>query len=584
MRICMRLAPFFCALVVAAGPALAAGKSQTKRGASSRARAAQLREQGLKAVADGREDDALRAFGLAVEADPKEEVSHHEIGKIFFRRGQAQEAIAHFRAAVKLQPKDMSAWYDLAYAQRSVQAYPEAADAYRHYVALSPDDPDGYYGLAESLRQSNHPGEAIAAYEQYLGKEKRESEQKWVQRAKERIAELQPQADAEAQKKAEAEAQRKAEADTKAEAEARKKAEADAEAQKKKEESAAAAAAAAVPMPAPVDATNAAPTSATSSAAGVESTAAAAGTRVIVHGRNGAVVKVAPPGAVDPAAKIAEGDSAFAAKDFRIALYAYQDAIMADPKNVAARTKAGTVYAKMGHDPEAMEQWNRALALDPSNQEAQEGLAAAQARRAARQAPSSGTTIVTVTPPAAAAATATPGNTTSATAASAPSPTGAPAVNNALTALTAVPAASTGPAPSFAPPPSVATGVDESAARQHYSAGVALMRDRKYDAAITELDQAIVLRPGYANALIARGSARISLGRFPEAAQDYGAARAADPTLAAPLFGLAEAYRQMGESGKAIEMYRAFAESNAADAQANLKAYARQTADSLSRK
>jgi tetratricopeptide (TPR) repeat protein len=579
----MRLAPFLCALAVAAGPALGASKSRTKQG-SSRARAAQLREQGLKAVADGREDDALRAFGLAVEADPKEEISHHEIGKIFFRRGQTQEAIAHFRAAVKLQPKDMSAWYDLAYAQRSVQAHPEAADAYRHYVALSPEDPDGYYGLAESLRQSNHPGEAIAAYQEYLGKEKRESEQKWVQRAKERIVELQPQADAEAQKNAEAEAQKKAEADAKADAEARKKAEAEAQAQKKRDEAAAAAAAAAL-VPAPTVAMNAAPSSPTSSATPVETTAGA-GTRVIVHGANGTVAKVLAPGAVDPAAKIAEGDSALAAKDFRIALYAYQDAIMADPKNVAARAKAGTVYAKMGHDPEAIEQWNRALTLDPSNQEAQEGLAAAQARRAARQAPSSGTTIVTVTPAATAgaAATATPGNATSATAASAPSATAAPTVGNALTALTAVPAASSAPAPSFAPPPSVATGVDEAAARQHYSAGVALMRDRKYDAAIAELDQAIVLRPAYANALIARGSARISLGRFPEAAQDYGAARAADPTLAAPLFGLAEAYRQMGESGRAIEMYRAFAESNAADAQPNLKAYARQTADSLSRK
>jgi len=113
---------------------------------------------------------------------------------------------------------------------------------------------------------------------------------------------------------------------------------------------------------------------------------------------------------------------------------------------------------------------------------------------------------------------------------------------------------------------------------------VALIHDRKYDAAVAELDQAIALRPAYANALIARGSARISLGRFPEAAQDYAAARAADPTLAAPLFGLAEAYRQMGEPAKAIEMYRAFAESNAPDAQANLKAYAKQTADSLSRK
>src|SRR5437867_1201618 len=38
-----------------------------------------------------------------------------------------------------------------------------------------------------------------AAYRQYLEKEKRPTEQKWVQRANERIAELQPQADMEEQ-------------------------------------------------------------------------------------------------------------------------------------------------------------------------------------------------------------------------------------------------------------------------------------------------------------------------------------------------------------------------------------------------
>jgi len=125
---------------------------------------------------------------------------------------------------------------------------------------------------------------------------------------------------------------------------------------------------------------------------------------------------------------------------------------------------------------------------------------------------------------------------------------------------------------------------EEASARRHYSAGVALIHDRKFEAALAELDQAIAQRPAYANALIARGSARISLGRYQEAAQDYAAARAVDPALAAPLFGLAEAYRQLGDTAKAIELYRAFADSSAPDAQANLKAYARQTADSLSRK
>jgi tetratricopeptide (TPR) repeat protein len=512
MRIRMRLALTLCAWALAAGPVTAAAKKTTSKAATAkRARAAQMRERGLAAVAAGREDEALEDFGLAVEADPNDAVSHHEIGKIFFRRNQVSEAIGHFRSTVRLTPRDASAWYNLAFAQRTAQKFPDAAQSYRQYAALAPDDPDGYYGLAESLRQSGQARGAIVAYQQYLEKENRTSEQKWVQRAKERIAELEPLA--------------------------------------ANEQATAAAAPAPPPSPpTPTSDSNPSPAPEGGPAAASE---AAAGTRTIVHGTNepAPTEKLTVAAPVDVGAKIAEGDSALQAKDFRMALYAYQDAIMADPKNVAARVKAGHVYAKMGHDPEAIEQWNRAIALDPSNGEAQEALGAAFARREQRTGAGHGTTIVTVAQPGPAPAPSTP-----------------------------PPAATGTPTP---PPPS--TG-DEAAARQHYSAGVALIHDRKYEAAVAELDQAIALRPAYANALIARGSARISLGRFPEAAQDYAAARAADPALAAPLFGLAEAYRQMGEPAKAIEMYRAFAESNAPDAQANLKAYAKQTADSLSRK
>ena len=560
MRIRIRLAPTLCALFVVAGPAIAARKAQPKQGAA-RARAAQLREEGLAAVAAGREDEAIQDFGLAIEAYPRDQVAHHELGKILFRRGQTQEAIAHFRTAVRLQPKDTSAWYNLAFAERSAQKFADAAESYRQYVDLAPDDPDGYYGLAESLRQSNRAGDAIAAYQQYLLKEKRSSEQKWVQRANERIAELQPQADAEAREKEKAAAAAASAAAAAAPA-------------------AGAAAATVTGAPASAASSSLPPNAARTLELGAQPTSkaepsavsdgVAPATRVVVHGTDGTVVSPAGPAkpalsGVDPAAKIAEGDSAFAAKDFRIALYAYQDAIMADPKSVEARVKAGHVYAKMGHDPEAIEQWNRAIALEPTNVEAQDALAAAYARRGVRAPAPAGTTIVTVTPPAAVA----------------PATSTAPAAA-ALSAPAAVPASM----PSFAPAPTAAPAVsgDEASARQHYSSGVALMHDRKYEAAVAELDQAIALRPGYANALIARGSARISLGRFPEAAQDYAAARSADPTLAAPLFGLAEAYRQMGDSGRAIEMYRAFADSNAADAQPNLKSYARQTAESLSRK
>ena len=120
---------------------------------------------------------------------------------------------------------------------------------------------------------------------------------------------------------------------------------------------------------------------------------------------------------------------------------------MADPKNVAARVKAGQVYAKMGHDPEAIDQWNRAIALDPQNGDAQEGLAAAFARRELRKPASQATTVVTVAPP--------PATPAPPVAAAAPPPP-APAVASAAAAAPEAPE-------------------DEASARRHYSAGVALI-------------------------------------------------------------------------------------------------------------
>ena len=157
------------------------------------------------------------------------------------------------------------------------------------------------------------------------------------------------------------------------------------------------------------------------------------------------------------------------------------------------------------------------------------------------------------------------------------------------------------PAPvvAAAPIPAIATAAaslepvpDEQGARRHYAAGVALVREaagesealaraKKYQDAVTELTAALADKPGYAVALIARGSARIGLGKLQDSVQDYSAAHLAAPQLAAPLFGLAEAYRGLGDPTRAAQLYREFASSSAPDAQANLKAYALHSAQVL---
>src|SRR6267378_2673170 len=141
----------------------------------------------------------------------------------------------------------------------------------------------------------------------------------------------------------------------------------------------------------------------------------------------------------DAASLMAAGDKAYAAKDFRTALFAYQDATREDPSSPIVLVKLGETYARMGHDPEAIEQFTRALKLDRGNSAALQGLAAA----------------------------------------------------------------------------------------------------------------------------------------------DYTAARAADPSLASPLFGLAEAYRALGQSTRAAEFYREYAASTAPDVQPQLRDYAARNAQAL---
>src|SRR3954470_24129611 len=84
----------------------------------------------------------------------------------------------------------------------------------------------------------------------------------------------------------------------------------------------------------------------------------------------------------DLASTLANGDAAFADHDFHAALFAYQDASRADPNNVLALVKLGETYARMGHDVEAIGEFNQALRLDPRNAAAAQDLAASRARLA----------------------------------------------------------------------------------------------------------------------------------------------------------------------------------------------------------
>ena len=132
----------------------------------------------------------LLAAILCAAPDAGGASAQREIGKALFKEGKLDQAIARFEAAVALSPDDPVSWYNLAYASRKAQKFGRAADAYARYTALSPGDPDGYFGLAESLRGAGRGREALSAYAAYIEKEKRPTEQKWVDAAQVEIKAL----------------------------------------------------------------------------------------------------------------------------------------------------------------------------------------------------------------------------------------------------------------------------------------------------------------------------------------------------------------------------------------------------------
>ena len=229
----------------------------------------------------------------------------------------------------------------------------------------------------------------------------------------------------------------------------------------------------------------------------------------------------------DAASLMAAGDKASAEKDFRTALFAYQDATREDPSSAVLLVKLAQTYARMGHDPEAIESFSRALRLDTKNAAAAHGISASRERLAAFAPPK--------------------------------------------------PQRQPEPKPEPQPEPVL----DEAGARERYTAAVKLINDRQYAEAVPMLDEALRKKPGYGVALVARGSAHMGLLQYEAAAADYSAARTSDPSLASPLFGLAEAYRALGQPARAAHFYKEYAASSAPDVQASLKDYADQNARAL---
>jgi tetratricopeptide (TPR) repeat protein len=280
-------------------------------------------ERGEKALANNKLDEAAASYRKALEATPNWAPALNGLGSALFKKGQTVEATALFKAATEADPDFKLAWFNLGYAARKAGDFTTAARAYERYTQLDPNDPDGFYGLGESYRQLGQGANAITAYETYIAREKRPSEQKWVERAREQVATLRAQT--------------------------------------------------AAPPAAPAESAGTAAPAAPS----FQSPAFAA------PSASGGLPPGATPNSTLSITRVRDGDALMKERRYREATFAYLDATHADPGNVEALFKLGNALAVLGYYGQAVERWSRVAQLTPDatiRQSALDNVAKAQVR------------------------------------------------------------------------------------------------------------------------------------------------------------------------------------------------------------
>jgi tetratricopeptide (TPR) repeat protein len=113
----------------------------------------------------GDDDLALTAYGRAAELDPAEPLAHYRLGELYAGQSDQALAVTHYRAAGA-----GGVLLGRAYEARSREDWPEAVRWYGLAEAVSPGDERALRGLASALRASGDPAAAELRWRDYTAR------------------------------------------------------------------------------------------------------------------------------------------------------------------------------------------------------------------------------------------------------------------------------------------------------------------------------------------------------------------------------------------------------------------------------
>lgn len=143
-----------CEAPTETGPPKLTARQIEVRGEERADAAEQLREE-------GRLDDALTYFALAIEDNPTLTTAYIGMGQIYQERGNHFEAERRFRVAVEQQPRSFDAQYGHGLALQMLNRLTDAIGAYLRALSIAPNDFDANLNLATAYLQLNEPRQAL---------------------------------------------------------------------------------------------------------------------------------------------------------------------------------------------------------------------------------------------------------------------------------------------------------------------------------------------------------------------------------------------------------------------------------------
>ena len=136
------------------GPPRLTTKQIEARGVERVSTAEQLRDE-------GRLEDALTYFALAIEDNPTLTTAYIGMGQIYQERGNHYEAERRFRVATKQRPRNFDAQYGHGLALQMLNRVSDAIRAYLRALSISPDDFNANMNLATAYLQMHEPRQSL---------------------------------------------------------------------------------------------------------------------------------------------------------------------------------------------------------------------------------------------------------------------------------------------------------------------------------------------------------------------------------------------------------------------------------------